>query len=187
MGHAGLNRLRFAGRLSGRKLDPGTYRISARSPGGRVIRRLTLVVVDGPAPTPDELRALRAANVCPDDEGDGTLFTSAGGSGSVDGSGSAQALSSASGSKLSPGIAAPDVPGFSGGILASTVEKTARAVRPILVALLAIAIVLLALASVPRVAVAGGRTNDLLARHRAEIAGLGAVALVATAVAYLLS
>jgi hypothetical protein len=191
-GHAGLNRVRFANRFRGRVLEPGTYRISARTPDGGIVRRVTLVVVDGPAPTREELRTLRAENVCASDNDAssfGTASTSSGpGSGASAAAGTpAQALPSAGSPDLTPSISAPDAPDISGGVLASSVEKTARAVRPILVALLLIAIVLLALASVPRVAVAGGRTNDMLARHRAEIAGLGAVALVATAVAFLLS
>ncbi|MFL5946335.1 MAG: hypothetical protein ACJ74C_13010 [Gaiellaceae bacterium] len=188
-GHAGLNRVRFAGRVHGQPLAPGTYRISARTADGRTVRRVTLVVVDGPAPTRDELRTLRAANVCGSDDGTASYATASTSSGPSGGSSAApaHALPSAAGPDLPPSIAAPDAPGISGGVLASSVEQTARAVRPLLVALLAIAIVLLALASAPRVAVAGGRTNDLLARHRMEIAALGAVALVATAVAFLLS
>ena len=71
-------------------------------------------------------------------------------------------------------------------VLGSAVERTARAVRPFLVALLAGAILLLGLASLPRVAVPDPRLNDVLARHRAEIATVGVVALVAVAVAFLL-
>jgi uncharacterized membrane protein YvlD (DUF360 family) len=71
-------------------------------------------------------------------------------------------------------------------VLASTVEKAARAVRPVLVALLALSILLLGIAALPRTAVPEPRLNDLLVRHRVEIAGFGAAALVAVAVAFLL-
>jgi hypothetical protein len=71
------------------------------------------------------------------------------------------------------------------GVLATSLERTARAIRPLLVALLALAILLLALASLPRVAVAEPRFNSMLARHRLEIAGLGAAALIAVAVTFL--
>jgi hypothetical protein len=71
-------------------------------------------------------------------------------------------------------------------VLASSVEKTARAIRPLLVALLALAILLLGLASLPREAVPEPRMHFLLARHRVELAGLGAAALVAVALAFLL-
>ena len=73
-----------------------------------------------------------------------------------------------------------------GGALASSVEKTARAIRPLLIGLLAAAIVLLGLASVPGFAVPHARVNDLLARHRAELAGLGAVALISVVFTFLL-
>jgi hypothetical protein len=52
--------------------------------------------------------------------------------------------------------------------------------------LLAAAIILLGLASLPRVAVVDPRLNDILARHRVEIAGVGTAALVAAAIALLL-
>src|SRR6266511_336633 len=48
--HGGLNRVRFSGRIHGKPLGPGTYRISARTAAGRLVRRITLVVVAGPAP-----------------------------------------------------------------------------------------------------------------------------------------
>lgn len=72
-------------------------------------------------------------------------------------------------------------------MLGSTIQKTARAIRPVLVALLALAIVMLALASLPGFAVPEPRVNEVLARHRLEIAGLGAAALVAVALAFLLA
>src|SRR6185436_1925400 len=45
-GHRGLNRVRFAGRIRGHRLAPGTYRIRVRSQG-RTLLRKTLVVGDG--------------------------------------------------------------------------------------------------------------------------------------------
>ena len=49
-----------------------------------------------------------------------------------------------------------------------------------------LAIALLGMASLPRVAVPDSRVNYLLAQHRVELAGLGIAALVAVAVALLL-
>jgi hypothetical protein len=54
-----------------------------------------------------------------------------------------------------------------------------------LVGLLALAIALLGIASLPRVATPESRAGDVLARHRAEIAGLGAAAFVAVVIAFL--
>jgi hypothetical protein len=81
---------------------------------------------------------------------------------------------------------APHGPNLHSGVLASSVEKTARAIRPLLVALLALAILLLGVASLPREAVPELRMHYLLMRHRVELAGLGAAALVAVALAFLL-
>lgn len=48
------------------------------------------------------------------------------------------------------------------------------------------AILLLRLASVPQVALADARVNDALARHQTESAGVGAAALVAVVIAFLI-
>jgi hypothetical protein len=179
-GHAGLNRVRFAGVVHGRRLTPGTYRISIRSASGRVVRRVTLVVVGGSAPSRAELRSLRSANTC--NGGGGTASTTT--------------LTPLATQKLPGPPAAPQQvavdglaphgPNLHSGVLASSGEKTARAVRPLLVALLALAILLLGVASLPRVAVPEPQMHYLLARHRVELAGLGAAALVAVALAFLL-
>jgi hypothetical protein len=183
-GHAGLNRVRFNGRLHGEQLDPGTYRISARTPSGRVVRRITLVLVDGSAPSWAELRTMRAANVCPSTPNQASSPTSLAAGSSVAGAAPNQELPRPKTPSLS-GLT-PPAPDINSGVLASTVEKTARAIQPALIALLALSILLLGLASAPRVAVADRRFNDMLARHRTEIAALGAVALVAVAITFFL-
>jgi hypothetical protein len=185
---AGLNRVRFAGRLRGRDLEPGTYRISARTRTGRIVKRVILVVVDFAAPSPSEFHAARAANVC--DDGDGA--TAADGSADAATASLAavvrpQAVQRSFAPREQPAAIGPADEGdvaHPGGVLASTVERTARAVRPFLVALLALSILLLGMASLPAVAVANDRVNDLLVRHRIEIAAMGAAALVAVAVAF---
>jgi hypothetical protein len=191
--HAGVNHVRFAGRVHGRQLVPGTYRISVRTASGHVIRRITLVVVGGSAPSRGELRALRAANAC---HGGNAPSSSAYSTGSGGGSTSAtppagataampaQPLPRPATKPAGAGIGVP-TPDINSGVLASSVEKTAQAIRPLLVALLALSILLLGVASLPRVAVPEPRVHDLLARHRVEIAGLGAAALVAVAIAFL--
>jgi len=45
---------------------------------------------------------------------------------------------------------------------------------------------LLGIAALPRLVLPDSRANELLAEHRAEIAGLGAAAFVAVVVAFLL-
>jgi hypothetical protein len=186
-GHAGLNRVRFSGRVHGQQLDPGTYRISARTAAGRLVRRITLVVVSGSAPTRPELQSLRAANVC-----SATARRAAAavrGATSVGGSPlPTQPLPRpiTQSAKSASGIVPAHGPNLHSGVLASSADKTARAIRPLLVALLGLAIVLLAVAALPGAAVAEPRVHDALARHRLEIAGLGAAALVAVALAFLL-
>ena len=66
-----------------------------------------------------------------------------------------------------------------------SVEETARAIRPLLVGLLAVAIVLLGIASLPRVAAPESRAGDLLASHRRELAGVGTAALIAVLITFL--
>jgi hypothetical protein len=73
-----------------------------------------------------------------------------------------------------------------GGVLGSSVEEAARAIRPLLVGLLAFAIVFLGIASLPRVATPESRMGYLLATHRGNIACLGTVALVAVVITFLL-
>jgi hypothetical protein len=185
-GHAGRNRIRFPGRASKLQLDPGTYRIMARTRNGRVIQRATIVVVDGSAPTRDQIMAARASNVC---TAAGRL---AGASASTGASNTGDVAGSLVQGSLTPGQPSASGPsegsnGHAGAVLGSTVERAARAIQPILVALLALAILLLAVASLPRVAsVADSRANDLLARHRMEIAGLGTAAFVAVVIAFVL-
>ena len=176
-GHAGLNRVRYPGRATHPQLEAGTYRISVRTPAGRLLRRVTIIVVEGGTPSSSELSSARAANVCT----------------SVRSLASAAARSTgASNTSLSvghPSSSAAPAQGtntHSGAVLGTTVAKAARAIQPLLVALLALAIALLGLASLPRIALPESRTSYLLARHRVEIAGLGAAAFAAVVVGFLL-
>lgn len=175
-GHAGLNRVRLPGRGKNLQLGAGTYLISARTPAGRLLQRVTVVVVEGGIPGPDEVSAARAANVC-------TSASSlvAAGAGSTGASNTSRSVGHPSAS----GSPAQGTNTHSGAVLGTTVAKAARAVQPLLVALLALAIVLLGVASLPRMALPEARTSDLLARHRVEIAGLGAAAFAAVVIGFL--
>jgi hypothetical protein len=62
-----------------------------------------------------------------------------------------------------------------------------RTVQPFLVALLTLAILLLTIASLPRPALSDSRANQILTRHRVEIAALGAAAFVGVLIALMLS
>lgn len=188
--HKGVNRVRFTGRVGRRKLVPGTYYLVARTASGQVVQRVTLVVVNGSSPSRKRLEALLAANVCPATSGFAAAnpFTTnpffTGGAFSVgESSGPDDVSRSVSSKTQSSGLGAGS--SSTGRVLASAVENTARAIRPALVALLGIAILLLTLASVPRTAFADARLNYVLARHRAEIAALGAAAFVAVVISFL--
>jgi hypothetical protein len=175
--HAGRNRIRFPGRRSKLRLDPGTYRITARTRAGQVVQRVTIVVVKAGAPTRDQIIAARAANVC-------VLSAASGSTGASNTSSPQGALTPGQPSASGPVGAGNTHPG---GVLGSTVATAARAVQPFLVALLALAIFLLTVASLPRPALSDSRANQILARHRMEIAGLGAAVFGAVLIALLLS
>jgi len=188
-GHPGINRIRFASRVHGRRMAPGTYRISARTAHGRLVRRVTLVVVAGSAPTPEELRAARAANVC--SAGTRSSSTTVGGTSGATGATTSpgQAMPPTLGqqsNEQAAGIPTPKGQNMHSGVLAQSIEETARAIRPYLVALLALSVLLLGAASLPNVAFTDSRVNYLLTRYRVELAGLGAAALVAVVIAFLL-
>jgi hypothetical protein len=177
-GHAGKNRVR----ISARTLDVGTYRISATTITGRLVRRTTLIVLVDRTPTRAQIAAAQGADVCASSSG--TALT--GGSTSL---APGQAASAPSGPRGTPSTA-----GFAGGsnarpsgVLGSTVAQTAHAIRPWLVALLAFAIALFAIGSMPQLAAArDAKVNELLARHRTRVVALGAVSFVAVIVAFLL-
>jgi hypothetical protein len=179
-GHAGLNRVRFPGRAKHLQLEAGTYRISARTRSGRLLRRVTIVVVEGETPSSSEVSSARAANVC---TAAGSLASASAAAGSTGASNTSLSVGHPSAS----GTRAQGTNTHSGAVLGTSVAKAARAIQPLLVALLSLAIVLLALASLPRMALRESRTSDLLARHRIEIAGLGAAAFAAVVIGFLLA
>jgi len=148
---------------------------------------VTLVVVSVDAtPTAATLRTLRAENVC------GTTTTTVPTTvvGSTIGarqSGEGVPALHADTTPQASGVPVPTRDNLHSGVLATSVENTARAIEPLLVALLAASILLLGLASLPREAVPGPRMHDALARHRLGLAALGAAALVAVALAFLVT
>ena len=62
--HAGVNRVRFRGRLGRRPLAPGTYRLVAQARGRETAAATVTIVVPRGRTSPSELRRARAANSC---------------------------------------------------------------------------------------------------------------------------
>jgi type IV secretory pathway TrbD component len=145
-------------------------------------------VVDSAAPTKAELAAARASNVCAQSGG-----AAAGAAGST---GVSDSRAGATAGHLERSLEPQTEPLAGGlakganshsGVLAASLDKTAEAIRPVIVFLLGLAVLLLAVASLPRHAVPDPRFHQVLARHRVDLAGVGAAALVAVAIIFLLS
>ena len=166
-GHTGRNRIRFPARRSRFRLVPGTYRISMQTRGGLLVQRVTIVVVDHGTPSRDEIAAARAANVCPAAVNIAAAGASSGASNPNSPAGSSPSALH-DGGKPHPGA-----------VLGATLARAARAIEPLLVGLFGLAIALLGIAALPRVAANGSPANDFLVRYRIAIAGLGATALTA--------
>lgn len=173
-GQAGQNRIRFPAPARPRlRLVPGTYRISVRTSRGLLVRRVTIVVVDGDKPSRGEIAAARAANVCPASDNMASATTSGGASNTSNLASSPSATAPAlhEGANTHPG-----------SVLGASLARAARAVEPVVIGLLGLAIALLGIASLPRLATTGSPANEFLDRYRIAIAGLGATALAAVAV-----
>jgi hypothetical protein len=187
-GLKGVNRVPFKGKVGGKPLDPGTYLISATTRRSERILRTTVIVFKRGTPTRAALRAALAANVCPPP----SLLAAS--SGSFVGSFGTAELTAPAKQGIdidipSPGSAVGDSPSKSpGGVLGGAVERiAAEAIKPLAVILLGIAILLLGLAALPKAAVPDPRLNDVLARHRPEIAAAGAAAMVTGIIYFLIS
>lgn len=172
-GHAGRNRIRFPARPRRFRLVPGTYRISVQTRIGLLVQRVTIVVVDHGTPSRDEIAAARTANVCP-------AAGSVAPAGTTPGASNPSSLEGSAPSALNDGAKS-----HPGAVLGATLARAARAIEPLLVGLLGLAIVLLGIAALPRVATSGSPANDFLARYRIAIAGLGATALTAAVIVLL--
>jgi hypothetical protein len=138
---------------------------------------MTLVVVANGTPSAAEIAAARAANVCATTMrlASATAYVTPAAGTPVASGGVPSASPPAQGENTHPGA-----------VLGTTVERAARAIQPAVIALLALAILLLAVASVPRFTAPHSRASYTLASHRLELVGLGAAALVAVIVAFLL-
>jgi hypothetical protein len=188
-GHAGRNVVRFRGRLRGRTLEPGTYRLVAHPRGQRAHRleRATVVVLDRPPGGAAEVRAASTRNVCPSGLSPSQVqFTAAPVSEDSQSGNGGKGVAGATAATGGGGLLDADGPiGQPLGQAAGTIENAARSIPPALFAMVALAVLLLALASMPQI---GGpsRASALLVHRRASITVAGGAALVTAIATYLL-
>jgi hypothetical protein len=175
-GHRGVNRFRFNGRVHGRRLPSGTYQIGLRTKRDRLLR-VTIAISDAPGASRSAVAAARKRNAC----------------------GSTAAFSPFLGSTFPPRIegalisaAASSTRPTSHHVLGVDITAPRRIVKeigknPLALAALGLAVLLLAVAAMPRAATPGNRTADLLVRERSALVLGGAVALAVGVIVLALS
>jgi len=191
---AGRNVVRFYGRLRGRALALGTYRLTAH-PRSQVATRLagvTVVIVNQP-PGPAKIAAERARNTCPGRTPPSVRALVAAAAAATTGSGMASGGSTgevagvrtASADEKSIASRAGGTLGSALGGAAETVETAARAIPPVLFALAGLAVLLLALAAMPQ-PVRASRAGVALVHHRGTLALAGVGVLLASVLSFML-
>jgi hypothetical protein len=189
--HAGLNAIRIDTRIGRRELGTGTYRFVPRGASGRRAHGLTLVVVEAASPTRADIASARARNACATAANGAAAFSSvpplarstpgpAAAPGSTKGGGAFQPPSQ------------PPVNGSGGAARASGFVPTTGAdnsgwMRPLLLAGVGFAALLLALAAMPEAVVRTSRFGELVANRRLSLAIAGGAILVAFVLAYVVS
>jgi hypothetical protein len=171
-GRAGLNHVRFRGRIGRRVLRAGTYRVTARTlrPRSATPVRVHLVIVGRPNPLPGELAAARAANACV----------------AVD---KRESVSVAAPAAPAPPAGRGSESTFKrvSGVLGTQFTKAVEIVQRVptfLFFVLGLAIALLGLAALPGRAAPSLRLHKLLAYHRDLVALAGTVTLIGAAITY---
>ena len=184
LGEAGINLVSFRGRMGGRALGPGTYRIMARSvPGGRALVDTKLVIVS--SPSTDKIASGRSANACASKSSGQSTFSSLSSSGSTPVTPTAATPRAGAGDKAGD-RAAPD---RDQGVLGAKFTRAVDAVKGIplwLFVLLGLAIAILAVAALPLRAAPTRQAALGLAHHRGAVALTGAAVLLAVTVAFAL-
>jgi hypothetical protein len=176
-GRAGRNEVRFGGRLRGRSLEPGTYRLTAHPRGNRA-RRLTgatVVILEHPL-GPAEIAAARARNTCP-----GGTPPSLRSAPIAPASERGDPTAGVAGVQASETPRRPYEDEALGGPLAAAVEtlqSAAEAVPPVLFALALLAVLLLGVAAMPQ-PMRASRASAALVHHRGTLALAGVGVLMA--------
>jgi hypothetical protein len=175
--------VRFNGKVRGRRLSPGTYRVVARTPGGARVLRVTIVIVSGGAPSSSELHTARQSNVCAPTLAARPIATASGFSAisrTLHGPKKSSIVRNQNPSRTGP-------QGHRSAAPFSPQRVSQNATNPFVVAAFGLAVILLGLAALPQRAVPDPRLNDMLVRHRFEVALAGAGALAAALLALALA
>jgi len=194
-GRAGRNSVRFRGRLRGRQLEIGTYRLTAHPRGRRAqpLTGVTVAVLEGSPPLA-EIEAAEARNTCPDgippSVRDAGLASGLAGSSSGSGSGSGEQGDPTGGvggvqATAAGGRAYQDESSGPFAAAAETFQSAADAVPPVLFALALLAVLLLAMAATPQ-PVRASRAGATLVHHRGTLALAGVGVLVAAVLSFML-
>jgi hypothetical protein len=191
-GRAGRNSVRFRGRLRGRQLEAGTYRLTAHPRGRRAqpLTGVTVAILDG-SPGPAEIATANARNTCPDGippslRGAGVAAAGAA-SGTDPAGGESTQAGGVAGVQASAADRRPYQDDSSGPFAAAseTLQSAADAVPPVLFALALLAVLLLGLAAMPQ-PVRASRAGATLVHHRGALALAGAGVLIAAVLSFML-
>ena len=193
--HAGVNRVPFRGRLRGRPLPEGSYRLLVRARGAAAdAAALKLVVVRGKPLSVEQLRQAREANVCGGAATDsialdGEAAETAAGASTPPASGDASSGARDEKRAQNPIAAGAGTIGRGAKALGTRFTKAVEdpaSIHPLVWVALTLSILLLALAAVPPAAFASARA-EVIAYHRFEVALAGTTALGAAFLMYLIS
>jgi hypothetical protein len=197
-GERGFNRVRFVGRLHGKRLPPGTYRIRAEAVRGENEKALGTVTVVIPSRSREVQRLRPQKSTCDsaisevaDEEADAAdaLLRTGGGSGGDEPEEVAAATAEAEEER--PRVAAGGNPpphkddtSF-GGTLPNPFAEAPGWLQPFMFGMLAVALILLQLGMLPVSVIPSGGAAAFVARRRPALVGAGAGLLGALGVAAL--
>jgi hypothetical protein len=168
-GRSGRNVVRFRGRLRGRALPPGTYRVTAWVRGHRARQiRTTIVVLARPAGRA-EIASARLRDTC---------------EGALESTGVGGPMGGVAGVRASLGTTKGRRTHGPFGAALGTLRAAADAVPPVFFAFAALAMLLLGVASMPQ-PLGTSRAGALLVHHRGTIALAGAGVLITGLVAFI--
>ena len=186
-GRRGMNRISFHARVGKKPVEPGTYRIVARRPGGRIVMQRKLVIVRSGKPSRRQLAAARRANACLARAKVIAESRPLSGGGAPAGGNDTAARGSGGTSHTAAGPVPPPTDHATGGVLgvSTSLSPTSQKMPFLVLALVGFAIVLLALGALPRSALPLA-AGAVVARRRLEIAMAGLATLLASVIAYLI-